>query len=115
MNAVDVSAIYKLPSMIRQALDDKKGSISVRFDSSVTITENDLSNILDQMSSYYGDAYFYAEKTEYVTNEQLYVIQFDIYSDDSDDGGDDDGSDEPRYDSDKMSEAISESFSDIQA
>ena len=115
MNAVDVSDIYKLPSMIRQALDDKKGSISVRFDSSVTITENDLSNILDQMSSYYGDAYFYAEKTEYVTNEQLYVIQFDIYSDDSDDGGDDDGSDEPRYDSDKMSEAISESFSDIQA
>ena len=115
MNAVDVSDIYKLPSMIRQAIDDDKGSISVRFGSSVTITENDLSNILDQMSSYYGDAYFYAQKAEYVTNEQLYVIQFDIYSDDSDDTDEGDGSDEPRYDSDKMSEAISESFGDIQA
>lgn len=115
MNAVDVSDIYKLPSMIRQAIDDKKGSVSVRFGSSVTITENDLSNILDQMSSYYGDAYFYAQKAEYVTNEQLYVIQFDIYSDDADNSDEADGSDEPRYDYDKMSEAISESFSDVQA
>lgn len=115
MNAVDVSDIYKLPSMVREAIDNKKGSITVRFGSSVTITENDLTTILDDMSSYYGDAYFYAEKLEYVTNEQLYMIQFDIYSNDdngSDYGGDDG---EPRYDHDKMSEAISSSFDDVEA
>ena len=114
-NAVDVSDIYQLPSLIRQALDDDKGSLPVRFGADVKLTEDDLYTILQDMASYYGDAYFYADKASYVTDEQIYMIQFDIYSDDSDNSDDGDDSGEPRYDYDKMKEAIADSFGEIHA
>ncbi len=107
-NAVEVSDIYELPSMVHTALQEGKGSLPVKFASNVTITEDDLFVILDQMASYSSDAYFYASKVEYITDKQVYMLQFDIYTEETDD--EDNSSDEPRYDQNKMTQAIEYCF-----
>lgn len=111
-NAVEVSDIYQLPSLIHNALEEGKGSLPVKFTSDVKITEVDLSTILDQMASYSGDASFYANNIDYIKDKTIYLIQLDVYN--YDDESTEDSSGEPRYDSDKMTEAIEKSFGSSQ-
>lgn len=111
-NAVEVSDIYELPSMVHTALTEGKGSLPVKFASNITITEDDLFVILDQMASYSSDAYFYASKVDYITDKQIYMLQFDIYTEET--GDEDNSSDEPRYDQDKMTQAIEYCFGTAQ-